>query len=115
MDTQKIASEYRLSQWTKVIQARQDSGKSIKEFCQFEGINRNSYFYWQRRLRKLACTEIAIKEEPVDSMPNGWMQLAPVQQMKAALEIEINGCHVEVNADTDTELLKKVCRMLRSL
>jgi len=115
MDTQKVASEYRLSQWAKVIQARQDSGKNIKDFCQAEGINRNAYFYWQRKLRKAACTEIAIPEEPVDLMPNGWMQLAPVQQTKATLEIEISGCHVAVSTETDPELLKKVCRMLRSL
>lgn len=115
MDTQKIASEYRLSQWVKVIQARQDSGKNIKDFCQEEGINRNAYFYWQRKLRKAACTEIAIKEKPADLMPNGWMQLTPAQQMKATLGIDINGCHIEVNTDTNPELLKKVCCMLRSL
>lgn len=115
MDTQKIASEYWLAQWAKVIQARQDSGKNIKDFCLAEGINRNAYFYWQRRLRKAACTEIAIKEKSIDIMPNGWMQLAPAQQTKATLGIEINGCHVEVNTDTDPELLKKVCLMLRSL
>lgn len=115
MDTQKIASEYRLSQWAKVIQARQDSGKSIKDFCQAEGINRNAYFYWQRRLRYAACTEIAITEKPEVSIPSGWMQLAPAQQTKATLGIDINGCHITVSAETDPDLLKKVCRMLRSL
>lgn len=115
MDTQKIASEYRLSQWAKVVQAQQESGKNIKDFCQAEGINRNAYFYWQRKLRKAACTELAIKDKSVDIIPNGWMQLAPAQQTKATLEIEISGCHIAVSAETDPDLLKKVCRMLRSL
>jgi hypothetical protein len=45
------------------------------------------------------------------------MQLEPkqAQHAKEALDIEINGCHVSVNTDTDPELLKKVCRILRSL
>jgi putative transposase len=45
------------------------------------------------------------------------MQLAPAQaqQMKATLDIEVSGCHVTVNAETDPELLKKACRILREL
>lgn len=64
MDTQKVAAEYRMSQWAQVIQARQDSGQSIKDFCQSSRINRNAYFYWQRKLRESACTELVKKEEP---------------------------------------------------
>jgi len=45
------------------------------------------------------------------------MQLAPSQpqQIKAALDIEISGCHITASVDTDPELLKKVCRVLMSL
>lgn len=32
MDAQKVAAEYRLSQWAQVIQARLNSGQSIKDF-----------------------------------------------------------------------------------
>ena len=119
MDTHKVAAEYRLSQWAQVIQARLDSGQSIKDFCLVAGISRNAYFYWQKRLRKAACTELEKLEKSRNLMPNGWVQLAPLQpqsqQMKATLDIEISGCHVTANADTDPELLKKVCRVLRSL
>jgi len=117
MDTQKVATEYRLSQWAQVVQARLDSGQSIKGFCQAAGISRNAYFYWQKRLRKAACAELKKSEEVGNLVPNGWMQLAQLQpqQMKATLDIEISCCHVTASADTDTELLKKVCRVLRSL
>jgi putative transposase len=117
MNTQKIAAEYRLSQWAQVIQARLDSGQNIKDFCQKEGISKNAYFYWQRKLRKAACTELAKIEESKDVVPSGWMQLTPkqAQHVKESLEIEINGCHVTVNAETDPELLKKVCHTLRAL
>ena len=117
MDTQKVAAEYRLSQWAQVVQARQESGQNIKDFCQTAGISRNAYFYWQRKLRKEACTELAKAEEARNIVPSGWMQLSPKQSQheKEVLDIEINGCHVTVNAETDPELLKKVCRTLRSL
>ena len=117
MDTKKAAAEYRLSQWAQVIQARLDSGQSIKDFCKTAGISRNAYFYWQKKLREAACTELAKTEEPRNIVPSGWMQLTPkqAQHRKESLDIEINGCHVTVNAETDPELLKKVCRVLRSL
>jgi putative transposase len=117
MDTQKVAAEYRSSQWAQVIQARLESRQNIKDFCQTAGISKNSYFYWQRKLRELACTEHAKTEEPMNIVPSGWMQLEPkqVKHAKEALNIEINGCHVTVNAETDPELLKKVCHTLRSL
>ena len=117
MDTQKVATQYRLSQWAKVIQERQESGQSIKGFCQATGISKSQYFYWQRKLRNVACTELAIQEKSADPIPSGWIQLAPVQaqQMKEVLDIEINGFHIGVNARTDPELLKKVCRVLGSL
>ncbi|AUS95635.1 transposase [Clostridium thermosuccinogenes] len=117
MDTQKVTSEYRLSQWAQVIQARLDSGQSVKDFCLANGISRNSYFYWQKKLREAACKELSKTEEPRNIVPSGWMQLTPkqAQHTKESLNIEINGCHITVNDDTDPELLKKVCRVLRTL
>ena len=116
MDTKKVTTEYRLSQWMQVIQKRQNSGQTIKDFCQEEGINRNLYFYWQKKLRNAACTELE-ETELKNIVPHGWMQLGPQQNqaINQALEIEINGCRITVNAATDPELLKKVCHTLRSL
>ncbi|MDD3077433.1 MAG: helix-turn-helix domain-containing protein [Eubacteriales bacterium] len=116
MDTQKVATEYRMSQWAQIIQARVDSGQSIKDFCQAEGISRNAYFYWLKKLRESACTEL-VKKEGARSMSPSWVQLAsgPMQQATEALKIEINGCHITVTAETDHSLLAKVCHTLRSL
>ena len=115
MDTQKITKQYRLSQWAKVIQARQDSGQTIKDFCQATGISKNQYFYWQRKLRDMACTELALRDEILDTTPDGWLQLAPAQsQQTETLKIEFLGFHISVDAETDPELLKKACRVLRS-
>jgi len=117
MDTQKAAAEYRLSQWAQMIQARLDSGQSVKDYCLVKGISRNAYFYWQKKLREAACKELARTEESRNIVPSGWMQLTPkqVHRAKETLDIEINGCNVTVNTETDFELLKKVCRVLMSL
>ena len=117
MDTQKATTEYRLSKWAQTIQARVESGQNIEEFCQTAGITRNAYFYWQRKLRTAACTELVEKEEQKNIVPSRWMQLntGQTQHINESLDIEINGCHIVVTNGTDTELLKKVCLTLRSL
>ena len=120
MNTQKITGEYRLSQWIDIIQKRQESGQTINDFCQATGINRNAYYYWLRKIRKETYSELSKpKTSSTDVVPNGWMQLtgamAIPQQINSTLVIEISGCNITVNADTDPDLLKKVCLMLRSL
>ena len=76
-----------------------------------------AYFYWQKKLRKVACRELTQTSEPRDIVPSGWMQLKPNQTQLTTdgLCIEINDYHITVNAQTDLELLKKVCLTLRSL
>ena len=112
MDMQKVAEEYRLSKWMQVIRERQESGLSIKDFCQKNGISRHAYFYWQRKLRKVAFMELSKQEEAVNS---GRVQLTQVQETKSTLYIEVGGCRISVDAGTDPELLKMVCRILRVL
>ena len=119
MNTREVAAEYRLAQWTQTIQARVQSGQSIKEFCASAGISRNAYFYWQRKLREAACNgHVTLQSQANGLVPNGWTQLAetdPATVAVGTLTVEINGCRITATAETDLELLAKVCRALRSL
>ncbi len=57
MDTRKVASEYRQAQWGQMIQARVQSGQSIKEFCASVGVmNMSAAFYTPGRRGKLTPT-----------------------------------------------------------
>lgn len=115
MNTQKVTQEYRLSQWMKIIQKRHDSGQNVKDFCEDTGITPNSYYYWQRKLREAACTELMPIEESSNPVPNGWMQLQRAHKTNSSLDIEVSGCRITVSPNTDPELLINICRMLRSL
>lgn len=130
MNTRSIAAEYRLSHWMQVIQERKASGLSIREYCRASGLRENVYFYWQRKVRESACRELLTPEKPsavviqpsVDTLeaPNGWtlctrsLKATPASN-DPVLSIEIGCSRISVNADVDTELLAKVCRVLKSL
>ena len=119
MDTREVAEDYRLTQWAQMIQARAQSGRSIKEFCASAGISRNAYFYWQRKLREAACAEMhaMASETTNDLIPNGWKQLETIEakSTEASVTIEVSGCRITTTAETNLELLANICRALRSL
>ena len=119
MNTREIAGEYRLTHWAQVMRERRESGMSIKTYCKKQGFHENVYYYWQRKLREAACTDLVERTTRAETglVPNGWTQLsvAAPESARPALRIEINGCRVEVRSETDPELLAKVCRALKAL
>ena len=141
MNTREVAAQYRLSFWSEALRERSTSGVSIREFCQNRGVSRNTYFYWQRKLRELAVEQIADKKQTVSSelsvrkseealqthssglpkavVPSGWSQVSVVEEVHdtvgSVLSIEINGCRVTVDENTSPELLSRTCRTLISL
>jgi len=47
-DVLAIRDEYRLQEWSQIIQAGQNSGLSKREFCRQNGISERQYYYWLR-------------------------------------------------------------------
>lgn len=82
MDMKKVKSDYRMSQWAKIIKERQESGKKVDEFCKERGLGRNVFYYWQRKLRKAVCTEIVKVDEPAICAPTGWIRLPSTKQVR---------------------------------
>jgi putative transposase len=118
INTRAIASEYRLIEWSKVMKDRAESGQSIKVYCERNGIQENAYFYWQKKLREAACTKIQSGEQiQTKPVPTGWAMLSAETKLAETQEItiEINGCRITINNDTDTELLTKACRALKAI
>jgi len=71
MDTNTIAAEYRLAHWEQIVRAKMDSGMSGKAFCRQEGIKEHIYYYWQRKVREIACEREGI------SLPDNQASIAP--------------------------------------
>ena len=125
MNTRAIATAYRLSQWAQKLQERTSSGESITAFCERIGVSKNTYFYWQRKLRAAACEALLPQPSSEDALqvpavqPSGWAlcEEAPgeSEQSDDAVIIEIGKCRLRVEADTSPELLEKTCRVLMSL
>ncbi len=123
MNTRGIAQEYRLQQWAKALQEKAQSGQSVVDFCQSREISRNAYFYWQRKLRTVACThaqQAAKSCEDTENklVPSGWAVCEdekPSALPAGAIDISIGKCHITATADTDMRLLGRVIRTLADI
>jgi len=116
-DTQKIAAQFRLSGWGEAVKERIASGQTVRAFCKAQGISKNTYYYRQKKVREAACAAMVRSREPEAALaPSGWTRLAEVAPaLESFLTVEIGGCQIMVNAETDLALLAKVCGALKSL
>lgn len=51
MDTRLATANIRIKQWTAVFKAKAESGLTVDEYCDQNGISRNAYYYWLRKAK----------------------------------------------------------------
>jgi len=57
----KETKELRLAQWAGIISEQKKRGLTVREWCEQSGITRDSYYYWQRKVRKEVYEELNLK------------------------------------------------------
>ena len=50
-----VKNQYRLEQWTKLIQECRSSGMKVDDWCEANGVTHHAYYYWLRKIRQAAC------------------------------------------------------------
>ena len=119
MNTRQVASEYRLAQWVQAIQERIANGEKVKDFCVRKGISRNTYFYWQQRIRKTACEKIAeiqrMNTQTGLAVP-GFTEIKlaelPTTGQAGQIRIEVKGVQITADSEYPTEALTVLLREL---
>ena len=116
MDIAKITNDFRLSEWLQVMRDHKASGMTVNSFCDSRGIKRHAFYYWQRKLREHAGNAIIEQATTNIPAPSGWLKLRPAgTDPNETLEVTVNGFSLNVGMDTNPELLKKVCSILRAV
>lgn len=59
----EVKRRLNLQKWNEIINRRQASGQTIKQYCRENNINESAYYYWQQLLRKKACENINLVPE----------------------------------------------------
>ena len=123
-ETRLAVREYRSNQWMQIIQDRNQSGLTIREYCRQNGINRNAYYYWLRIIRHQAMEEgkaanqhQEFVEIPSLQVPERRSGKSPVNPEPPAdpgsgLTLEFKGVHIQVQTSTSMQLLSKTLEVV---
>lgn len=118
MTTKELTYQYRLAQWSELVKERVDLGLSIRAYCAKKGFAENTYFYWQRRLREAARTQL---EREQASLPaSGFVEVAlpPVSEASVAqaqagqLHVELKGIRLSADSGYPPEQLAELLQVL---
>ena len=106
MDTRLATTNIRIQHWAAVFKAKAESGLTVDEYCDQNGITRNAYYYWLRRARTAVLdtqtTFVELKAPGTEDFPQ-----APtvIHSFAPQLTIEKNGLVIGVDSNTPKELL----------
>lgn len=56
-----VKREVQLAEWQRQIQARQEQGVTVDEWCMSMGISKGAYYHRQRKVREYICRQIGVK------------------------------------------------------
>lgn len=127
-NVQALKRQLSMQQWSAIIEDRIVSGLKVDEYCEKNGISRNSYFYWLRKIREeMAVSSAANGTELLSATPEqgALVELvpskcsAPVPRIEIhpetpeSIALTINGIDICVNSGISEEMLTKVMRAAR--
>lgn len=72
---QVMTSKIRKENWIKIIEERNRSGLSVKDWCFQNHINETSYYYWLKKIRSSIINESGSQE-------SAFVPLIPIKQKK---------------------------------
>lgn len=89
-----------LREWTEQIKSQQESGMTVRAYCEANGINTKTYYYHLRKVR----------EQYAESAP----AIVPVTMPKtgSGISIEKNGLHISLSSDIPSETLLAIIHEL---
>ena len=110
MDTRLATTNIRIKQWAAVFKAKAESGLTVDEYCEQNGISRNAYYYWLRKAKTAALehTRTAFVELESPETENSLQTKASSHSFVPQITIEKKGFVVGIGADISKELLTVV-------
>ena len=121
MTAQKVARKIRLQQWANQIVECEQSGLSVQQWCEENGLGYKNYFYRKRRVRE----ELMETMEPENALVMGSscesrpevpvfvpLPALPASNAGTAATVRIGAYTAEISNGADTETIGCVLRTL---
>lgn len=97
----------KLAQWAQVVSQCRDSGVSVRQWCQENGVNVSPYYKWQRKV--YAAAQAQQERSFVEVTP-----VHPAAVIGVAVTLRIAGAELEIHNGADAATVEVVLRAVKS-
>lgn len=111
-------SEFRIQQWTKLIHDCLSSGQTVVAWCEENGINLKTYYYWLRKLRLRAINDNNLPVVSKPEKPTAFKKLevqTPVANTQAAVLIHLPSATLEIHNGASQQTVEAVLLALKAI
>ena len=98
--------------WRMVVQMQEESGLSVRKFCEREGLGQASFFAWRRKFRAEGAERCEHGDESVRLVP---VKLVEEKGPSAVEVVSPSGLILRVGDDANTENVRRVLQLMHEV
>ena len=111
-----VKREVQLAEWQRQIQARQEQGLTVDEWCMSTGISKGAYYHRLRKVREYMCRQMGVMEDGATGEASQSAAVIPIRaaqpREQTAIEMQIGALQIKFHESPDAEQLKIVLATL---
>ena len=111
MDTQLVAAQMRHRSWMEDYARQQESGLTVKAWCQENGITQKTFYYRLRVLREEACSLMNLEpnKAEVKAAPEFVrVDLPRSNEKSSGINIKLESAEISISPDASNEHVRMV-------
>jgi hypothetical protein len=115
MNVTDLKAQMHMQEWAKLIETRQDSGLSIKAWCQQNNLPESRYYYYLKKLRLAACGSLPAESRDGSQfalVPNHARVSNPIVTSRSNIRITLSNAVVEIGEGADEAQVKFTLEVL---
>ena len=111
-----VKREVQLEEWQRQIQARQEQGVTVDEWCISTGVSKGTYYHRLRKVREYMCQRMGVMKNGKTREPSQSVAVVPIRMArpkeKATIEMQLGDLQIKFNESPDAEQLKVILDVL---
>ena len=108
MNSVTVSKQLRLSRGSALVKAAQESGLSIKDWCERNGITKYTYYYWKRKLKDLCLDQMDIPSFVDISGELPSQSPTPQREPEVSASVILQGLRIDVYESASQAFLRKL-------
>lgn len=111
-----VKREVQLEEWQRQIQARQEQGVTVDEWCISTGVSKGTYYHRLRKVREYMCQRMGVMKDGETREPSQSAAVVPIRMArpkeKATIEMQLGDLQIKFNESPEAEQLKVILDVL---